>query len=184
MEPHEEHPGEAAEVIAELDALSQRAPEILPRLQARKRWLLAELEKVARYERMLNECCEEATLRAASPTDEPLPAAPGGRSASRRARKAQTAPAPDPMAELRTASLPEASLKILRAAGRSLMTSEVHQTIRAYRPTVTIATLRTTLLRLAHKRQVLTGKTAEGRTTFALLAAAPPAAVGALLARK
>lgn len=128
MDLHEDDPGEAAEVIAELDALSQQAPEILSRLQARKRWLLAELEKVARYERMLNEYCDTA--------------------------------------ELRTASLPAACLEILRAAGRSLMLSEIHQTIRVYRPTVTIATLRTTLSRLAHKRQVLACNNAEGRSTY------------------
>jgi hypothetical protein len=46
--------------------------------------------------------------------------------------------------------------------------SELHERIRVYRPTVTIPTLRTTLLRLAHAGQVVAGRNADNRSTYAL----------------
>jgi hypothetical protein len=168
MEPHEKNRGEAADAIAELDALYHRAPEILPRLQARKRWLLAELEKLAAYERMLEERREEAAREEAPPAVEAAPAAAPATAAPRSPRGRKPKAAPEPMSELRTLSLPASCLLILRDAGRVVLLNEILDRLLPYRPTLSIATLRTTLLRLAKLGQLAAGRNDEGRSTYTL----------------
>lgn len=170
MEPHEKNRGEAADAIAELDALYHRAPEILPRLQARKRWLLAELEKLAAYERMLEERREEAAREEAPPApDAAPPAAAAAPPRPPRGRKPKAAPPPEPMSELRTLSLPASCLLILRDAGRVMLLNEILERLLPYRPNLSVATLRTTLLRLAKLGQLAAGRNDEGRSTYTLV---------------
>lgn len=171
MEPHEKNRGEAADAIAELDALYHRAPEILPRLAARKRWLLAELEKLAAYERMLEERREEAAREEAPPAVNAAPPAAAAAAAPRspRGRKPKAAPPPEPISELRTLSLPASCLLILRDAGRVMLLNEILERLHPYRPNLSVATLRTTLLRLAKLGQLAAGRNDEGRSTYALV---------------